>query len=106
MVWIKLTKNKDVWKLASQNTITFKYKPQGLSVSDKQLLVCDNHAIHVFSTKGQATGSIKVPSNVKPAKAVARLHVPGFVIMDDENNQVVLVNERGEVQQAARGFSW
>ena len=97
MVWIKLTKNKDVWKFASQNTITFKYKPQGSSVS---------HAIHVFSTKGQATGSIKVPSNVKPAKAVARLHVPGFVIMDDENNQVVLVNERGKVQPAARGFSW
>ena len=44
-----------------------------------------------------------MPQGVTPWKAVAQLTSPGFVIMDCNNKQVVLVTEKGDIQHTYRG---
>ena len=105
LLWIKLVQRNEVWRLTSQRSVKVKYRPCGLGVRDNQLLVCDldDNVIHVLSTSGKEKHRVNMPQGVRSGKAVAQLTSPGFVIMDDINNQVVLVTERGEIQHTYRG---
>ena len=90
------------WKLTIA-TLKVGYQPCGLGVHDNQLLVCDRNVIHVLSTSGEETHRVNMPQGVTPYKAVAQLTSPGFVVMDCDNPQVVLMSTKGDIQQTYRG---
>ena len=99
LLWVKLDQPNVVWSVASKSVVKVSYSPLGLGVSDNQLLVCDDNVIHVLSTSGEETHRVNMPRGVEPSKAVAQLMSPGFVIMDNTNNQIVLLSENGEIQK-------
>ena len=103
LLWIKLCECDGVWKVAAQRYVHVRYSPRGLGVRDNQLLVCDDNVIHVLSTSGEETHRVNMQRSVRPYKAVTQLTSPGFVVMDDINKQVVLLTEKGEIQQTYRG---
>ena len=103
LLWVKVEQRDRVWKVTSQRSVEVRYRPVGLGVGDNQLLVCDGNVIHILSTSGEETHRVHMPQGVTPDKAVAQLTSPGFVIRDENNSQVVLVTEKGEVQLTYRG---
>ena len=110
LLFIKLDQRDGVWKVTSQTSVNVSYCQLGLGVHGNQLLVCgrDDNVIHVLSTSGEETHRVNMPQGVRPWKAVAQLTSPGFVILDCNNKQVVLVTETREVQHkywGQEGFS-
>ena len=109
LLWVKLEQRNGVWRVTWQTSDDVSYHPRDLGVRDNQLLVCgDDDVIHVLSTSGEETHRVNMPQGVTPYKAVAQLTSPRFVIMDCNNKQVVLVTEKGEIQQiywGQEGFS-
>ena len=105
LLWVKVEQRDGVWKVTSQRSVKVSYDPLGLGARDNQLLVCgdDQKVINVLSTSGEETHRVNMPQGVKPCKAVAQLTSPGFVIKDYDNSQVVLVSEKGKIQQTHRG---
>ena len=105
LLWIKLDQRNGVWEVTSQRTKIVSYGPLGLGVRDNQLLGCDcvSNVIHVLSTSGEETYRVNMPQGVRPWKAVAQLTSPGFVIVDWNNKQVMLVTEKGEIHQIYQG---
>ena len=103
LLWVKVEQRDGVWKVTSQRSVKVTYDPYGLGVCDNQLLVCDYDVMHVLSTSGEETHRVNMPQGVKPYKAIAQLTSPGFVIMDCDNKQVVLVTEKGEIQHTYQG---
>ena len=101
LLFVKLEERHGVWRVTSRRSVKVRYRPLGLGVRDNQLLVCDNNVIHVLSTSDEVTH--RMPRGVMPWKAVAQLTAPGFVISDYNNKQVVLMTEKGEIQQTHRG---
>ena len=101
LLFIKLEERHGVWRVTSRRSVKVRYRPLGLGIRDNQLLVCDNNVIHVLSTSDEETH--RMPRGVMPWKAVAQLKSPGFVISDYNNKQVVLMTEKGEIQQTHRG---
>ena len=100
LLWIKLDRDGDIWKVTSQNTVHVNYSPWGLGIHDNQLLVCDDKVIHVFTESLKETHTVDMcTKGVLPHKAWGQLASPGFVVMDRINKQVVLVTEEGEIQQ-------
>ena len=107
LLWIKLDQRNGVWKVSSQILKKVGYSPRGLGVHDNQLLVCDTKVIHVLSTSCEETHRVNMPQGLKPYKAVGQLTSPGFIIMDCDKEQVVLLTEKGEIQriyQCQKGF--
>ena len=102
LLWINVDQRNGEWKVTSERTVKVSYGPQGLSVHDNQLLVCDpnNHTIHVFSTSGEEIHIVNMPKGVAPWKAVARLTSPGYVITN--SREVFVVTEEGEILQIFR----
>ena len=108
LLWVKVEQHDDVWRVTSQRSIQVRYRPRGIGVCDNQLLVCDSKVIHVLSTSGKEIHKVSMPQGVRPCKAVVQLTSPGFVVMDYDNKQVVLVSEKGEIQhtyQGQKGFN-
>ena len=103
LLFIKLEEGRGAWRVTSQRAVKVNYRQCGLGVRDNQLLVCDDNVIHVLSTSGKETHRVNMPQGVEPWKAVAQLTSPGFVVMDCNNKQVVLVTEKGELQHTYRG---
>ena len=100
LLWINVDQRNGEWKVTSERTVKVIYGPQGLSVHDNQLLVCDidDNMIHVLSTSGEETHKVNMPQGVRPWKAVAQRTSPGFVIQDWTNKQLVVVTEKGEIK--------
>ena len=103
LLWVKVEQRDGVWKVTSKRSVKVTYDSYGLGVRDNQLLVCDDNVIHVLSTSGEETHRVNMLQGVMPYKAIAQLTSPGFVIMDCDNKQVVLVTEKGEIQHTYRG---
>ena len=104
LLWVELEQRDVVWRVTSQRSVEVRYHPLGLGVRDNQLLVCDSDkVIHILSTSGEETHRVNMPQGVSPAKAVAQLTSPGFVVGDFTNKQVLLVTEKGEIQQIHQG---
>ena len=103
LLWVKLKQRIGVWRVTSQRSVEVRYRPLGLGVRNNQLLVCGDGVIHVLSTSGEETHRVNMPQGVESRKAVAQLTSPGFVIRDYNNNQVVPVTEKGEIQHTYRG---
>ena len=101
---IRVNQRNGEWRIVSQKSVKCNYPPQGLGVSDSQLLVCDSNVIHVLSTSGKETHCLNMCRlGVSPCKAVAQLTSPGFIIRDHNNKQVVLTTDNGEVEETYRG---
>ena len=111
ILWIQLEPCYGLWKLftgvwnvTSQRSVKVRYAPCGLGVHDNQLLVCDeDKVIHVLSTSGEETHRVNMKQGAKPYKAVAQLTSPGFVTMDFNKKQVILVTAKGKIQHTYRG---
>ena len=104
LVRVRLAGSCGRWSDMEENTTQLKYTPLGLSVHRNKLLVCgSDNAIYLYNTWGKETGRVRLPSTVKPSKAVGQPASPGYVVTDCTNNQVVLVNKHGDVQHTYRG---
>ena len=104
--WIQLELRHNMWSVVVQRSLSVVYPPLGLGVSDNQLLVCDGEVIHVLSTSGKEIKIVSPPQTVSPWKAIPQPTAPGFVIMDRNEKQVVLLSEKGQLQQTYRGQQW
>ena len=102
LLWIKLLKEKDSWKVESLKSVKLSYIPRGLSVHGDQLLVCSGSAIHMLDTEGREIHRVNMPENM-PWKAVPQLHSSGFVVRDYDKKQVVMATEKGNVKRTYQG---
>ena len=94
--WIKLEQTNGVWKVRSQNSTQLRC-PRGLGARDNQLLVFVSVELLMFSTSGEQTDSLYVwPRHAW--KAVPRFKLPGFVIWDDMQHHIVVMNAKGDIQ--------
>ena len=103
LIWVTMEKIDHVWTCTSQRTVNTSYRIERLSASDKQLLVCNGQVIHIVSESGEEIRTVKLQGNHfwSSTKAVAQLTSPGYVLIDDfdENGVIAIVNANGDVMK-------
>ena len=105
LMTVEVKQLHNTWKLGISRVVQIKCTPWGLGFTKGNLLVCDGEAIRIFSLSCKLRGEVNLPQAVKPWKALPRIGLPGYVVRDGYNNQICLLNEKGEADLIYRGHN-
>ena len=101
LVWISI--GDDV-TMVPHHTQHLDYAPWGSYNDRGDLMVCDrdNHKIHRYTHDGQTLAVINLPDDVWP-RYVTRHGGDQYIITDWDNNQVVMIDRRGQASTRYNG---
>ena len=102
LVWIRLS---DDVTMDHHHTQRLDYAPSGSYNDRENLMVCDrdNYKIHRYRHDGQTLAVINLPDNVWPYLATRHDDDDQYVVSDWSNNQVVMIDGRGQVKTCYKG---
>ena len=97
LIWIKIT---DDVTMDHHHTQQLDYSPRGSCVDQGDLMVCDpdNHKIHRYRHDGQTLAVINLPDDVSPRWLTRHGDGGQYVISDWDNDQVVMIDNKGQVK--------
>ena len=97
LIWIKITDDVTV---DHHHTHQLDYRPCGSYIDKGDLMVCDpeNHKIHRYKHDGQILAVINLPDNVRPFRVTRHGDGDQYVVSDCNNNQVVMIDNKGQVK--------
>ena len=102
LIWISII---DDSTMEHHHTLKLDYSPRGLIYDRGVLLVCDvdNHMIHRYTHSGQTLAAIKLPDSIKPWWVARQGDIDQYIVSDGSNNQVVVINNKGQVKTRYNG---